>query len=194
MSLEQPKNRLSQIAENKNRVVKLAENGATISKNYSASEAALMFGIPGRVLEKSAVSIIPRRRGVEVTIGPDSNRHLDNITDWLKENRSESQRLMKERYTFLFLAIQSSVSPSVDFKNYIDSMGLRMDVLEKVFPEIEELSGHLEQGGRVQDLIREDKDYWGGFVHACYQALSSNQQEELKNQGMSPEYLFQTSD
>ncbi len=194
MSQEHQTNQLSQAAENKKRIVKLVDSGLTISKEYSFSETALMFGIPANVLEKSAVSLTPRSEGVEVTFGPDTNRHLDNLADWLKENRVESQELLEESYRFLFLAGQAAGIPSVNFKEIIKAEGPRMEVLESIVPEIKGLKEHLNQGGRIQDIIREDNDYWGGLVYACYQNLSCPRQEELKSKGMSPEYMFQSSD
>lgn len=186
-------NQLKEISQQKSQIVDLAEKGVTSSHLFSPAEAALMFGIPGRVLKESAVSITPRRQGVEVAVGSNPDQHLDNITDWLRDNRAESQELLEEGYKLLFLAGQASGIPSVNFKQIIESEGPRMKVLESIVPEIKDLKEHLNQGGRVQDLIREDKDYWGGLVHACYQNLSRHQQEGLKSKGMSPENMFQTS-
>jgi hypothetical protein len=187
-------NKLSEAAELKKMLTKRADFGITTSEEMSPSQAALMFGVSGRVFGESAITVVPRGDQVEVTIGPDKGRHLDNLAGWLKENRAGGPRLMKEGYELLFSAGQASVNPSVNFGKIIESKGnKKIEILERIVPEIGEIKRHLEQGGKVQDLIREDKDYWGGLVYACYQNLQRRDQGELKSKGMIPKNMFQTS-
>lgn len=187
-------NQLSQAAELKKLLTKRADFGITTSEKMSASQAALMLGISGRVFEKTAITVVPRSEGVEITIGPDKERHLDNLTGWLKEGRGESQKLLTEGYKLLFLAGQASVNPPVDFNQVIESKGKKkIEILERIVPEIGQIKTHLDQGGRIQDLIREEQQRFDGAVYGCFESLSPGVQESLKKEGFSPENMFQSS-
>lgn len=187
-------NLLQKATEDKKQLINSAAGGITSSMMVSRSEAALGFGVPSDVLKSSAVTLTPRGEQVEVTFGRDPEQHLNNLVGWWKEERREKQSLLKESFDFLFLAGQASVNPSVDFERIMEAISPKMRILEAVVPEIEEIRLHLEQGGEIQDLTREDKAHWRGIARSVFNTLSPSLREDLKRQGRHPDNMFQTPD
>ncbi len=179
-------------AEKKQNQVGLAERGVTSKVDIPTSVAALMVAVPSRVLDHSAITITPKEIGkVELVVGPDHEKHLDNLCQWIEGDKKELKGLLKDGYEFLFLAAQASVNSNVNFQQQLEAQRAKVAVLERVIPGIKELRQDLESGRKIQDLIPEERVGMSAQLHALFQHLDHSVQESLKSQGKHPDNAIQ---
>ena len=158
----------------------------------STGIAALMVAVPARVLEDSSITITPIDMGkVELTVGPDHEKHLNNLSQWIKGDKKELKALLKDGYQFLFLAAQASVNSSVDFSRQLEAQQAEVIVLERIIPGIKELRQDLESGRKIQELIPEERVEMSAQLHVLFQHLDKSIQESLISQGKHPDNAIQ---
>jgi hypothetical protein len=128
---------------------------------------------------------------VELTVGPDHEKHLDNLCQWIEGDKKELKGLLKDGYQLLFLAAQASVNSNVDFQQQLEAQRAEVAVLERVIPGIKEMRQDLEEGRKIQELIPEERVEISARLHALFQHLDKSVQESLISQGKHPDNAIQ---